>query len=301
MKIILFGGTGLIGSALLEHPRVKGHELVVVSRNPAPLSPVQGVTFTGYDPIELSSYFSDDYAVINLAGASIDFWPWTPARKRRILASRVKVSNLIARLINESSDKPRVVLQGSAVGYYGSRGDEVLTEASHHGEGFLAEVTQKWEAALGNQLPENLRVVYLRTGLVLSAKGGLLKKLVLPMQFFAGGYFGNGKQWMPWIHIDDEVAAILFLLEHPSASGVFNLVGPRPVRMNDFFRMLGRQLGRPAWFHIPAWLIRGLAGDFGKELLLISQRAMPDRLLHEGFSFGHMELSETFEKIYGHG
>ncbi len=299
MKVLIFGGTGLIGQALMAHPSGEGVEWVVVSRRPAKVQPGSGRQVVSYDEKELLRHFRGVYGLINLAGAGIGDRPWTGSRRRLILESRLTVSKLISSLVAGADDKPRFIVQASAVGFYGSRGDEHLDEHSAPGKGFLPEVVEAWEKAL--QVDPAIRTLYIRTGLVLSASGGFLGPLLPLYRLFAGGHFGNGKQWMPWIHVEDEVSAIHYLMEHGSASGVFNLVGPNPQRAAAFGRALGRALRRPSWLHIPAFLVRLIPSGFGEELLLTSQYVEPKRLLESGFTFRFPDLGPALNDLFGHG
>jgi uncharacterized protein (TIGR01777 family) len=297
MKVLIFGGTGLIGQALLAHPSGGALEWAVVTRNPSRRS-AGGVPQLAYDEKELLTHFSGDYGLVNLAGASIALRPWTRSRQRVILNSRVSVSEKISSLVNQAPVKPRFIIQASAVGFYGSRGEEHLDERAGIGQGFLPRVTKAWEQAL--KPDAGIRTIFIRTGLVLTGAGGFLAPLLPQFRLFVGGHFGNGRQWMPWIHMEDELGAIFHLMHHPTASGVFNLAAPNPVRAREFARELGRALNRPSWLHIPAPLVRLLPNGFGEELLLTSQYVQPRRLLESGYDFRFTHLPDALNDLFGH-
>ena len=298
MRILVFGGTGLIGKALLSHAGNQKHELFVVTRK-YPLPETQNhVSYVSYERTGIEDLFSGQYAIINLAGAGIGDRLWTRKRKDLLLQSRLAVTTLIADMVNSADTKPEFILQASAVGFYGNRGEESLDEKSPKGRGFLPEVTAQWEDALKLARPELTRQIFIRTGLVLSNNGGLLSRLILPYKLFSGGHFGTGRQWMPWIHEEDEVNAILFLIENNEARGVFNLASPNPERMKEFCKLLGKSINRPSWLHIPAFLIRVIPGGFGEELLLTSQHVSPSNLLSLGYAFHYPTLDLAFHHIF---
>lgn len=188
-------------------------------------------------------------------------------------------------------------MQGSATGYYGSQGEQKIDESFPKGLGFLADVTKAWENSLHIEDKTKTRIVYLRTGLVLGEKGGLLSRLKLPFQLFTGGHLGNGQQWMPWIHIEDEIAAIKFLLENINTFGKFNLCSPDPVRMKIFCKSLGKALHRPSWLNVPAWLLKILLGSFAEELILTSQNIYPKKLADAGYKFKYKTIQDALNSI----
>jgi len=300
MKLFVFGGSGLIGRALLASHRLKEDELFVISRSPGSRNGGGRVTTLPYERDVLAAQLKGDYGIINLAGAGIGDRLWTKKRKKLILDSRVWTGEFISALVNAAGKKPQFIIQASAVGFYGPRGDEPLHEDSPVGKGFLSEVAEQWEGSIKLQEPDSVRVVHIRTGLVLSAKGGFLAPSLKLFKLFAGGHFGNGKQWMPWIHMEDEVGAIVFLLRHPSASGAFNLVAPNPVRGKEFYKTLGRVLKRPSWLPVPAFILRMIPNGFGEELLLTSQHVKPARLLELGFAFRFQKLERALSDLFDH-
>jgi len=191
------------------------------------------------------------------------------------------------------------VLQASAVGIYGSRGDEVLSEESSPGRGFLADICRQWEAGCAAIDRSGIRVCYLRTGVVLHPDGGVLSALVPLFRMFLGGHPGNGRQWIPWVHMDDEIGAILHLLDHVECRGAFNISAPEPVQAEDFFKKLGQSLGRPSFMPAPASLLRFFMGETAGELLLASQRVLPVKLLQSGYYFGYYDVMSAFDRLFG--
>ena len=286
MRVLLVGGSGLIGSALAESLVKDSHEAVVLSRSPAKQQLSRGVRAVAWDGRSLGPWveeLSRAEGVVNLAGESI-FGRWTVAKKARIRASRVETSRLVAEAFAAVKRRPLVLVQGSAVGYYGDTNEAVIDESAAAGSDFLAGVSREWEAASSSVEALGVRRPIVRTSIVLSRRGGALKPLTLAFRAFAGGPLGDGKQWMPWIHEADEVGAIRFLLESPAATGPFNLVAPEAVRNADVARAIGKVLRRPSWLPAPKVGVRLLLGELG-ETMLASQHAVPARLLALGFRF----------------
>lgn len=287
MRVIIPGGSGLIGRRLVDQLTEKGYEVIILSRSPKKvLGLPKGATAVAWDGASADGWgeLADGAkAIINLAGAGIGDKRWTADRKDLILDSRLDTTRAVVDAIAKAENKPEVLLQGSAVGYYGSREDEELTEESAPGNDFLADVTKAWEAA-AKPAAEHTRLVYLRTGVVLSTQGGALPKMILPFKLFAGGPYGNGGMWFPWIHIDDVVKAIIWLLENGSAEGAFNLSSPNIVRNRTFARTLGKVLSRPAFAPTPAFALKAALGEMSI-LLLGSQRTNANKLVEAGFSF----------------
>jgi hypothetical protein len=237
------------------------------------------------------------YAIIDLAGESVASGPWTQSKRDSIMQSRTNSATAVVDAVSGARDKPKVVVQASAVGYYGSRGDELLDEETDPGNGFLADVCKRTESIASRVERSGVRPVLLRTGLVLGREGGILPRFMTPYRFFAGGYVGSGRQWLPWITLRDEVRAIRFLVEHEDQRGAFNLVSPNPVTMKQFARELGRVLGRPAWTWLPAFALRLALGRMADETLLVSERVVPTRLRDAGFSFQDPDLKNALEMI----
>ena len=294
MKIVISGASGLIGTPLVTRLRGKGHEVVrLVRRAPArgeaQWDPKAGVL----DPAILEG--AD--AVIHLSGAGIGDKRWTDAYKREVLESRTLSTSLLARTIATLERKPRVFLSGSAIGIYGARDDEALTESSAHGTGFLAEVCEQWEAAAAPASDAGVRTVFLRTGIVLSPQGGALKKLLAVFKIGIGGRFGSGKQWQSWISLDDELGAIEFLLDAP-VSGPVNLTAPQPVTNAEFTRVLARVVKRPAVLPIPSFGPKLLLGaELADALLFTGQRVLPNVLTTNGYVFAHATLEDALRAL----
>lgn len=292
MRVLVTGGTGLIGAALAQDMAQDGHEVIVLSRNPGQHSLPSGVRAERWDAQTASGWghLADGAdAIINLAGESIagsGFFPsrWTAARKQRIVQSRVQAGQAVVAAIRAAAQKPRVLIQASAVGYYGPRGDELLGVTAASGHDFLATVCQQWEAETAVVADMGVRRVILRTGVVLSMAGGALPLQVLPFKFFAGGPLGSGKQWIPWIHLLDEVRAIRFLIENESANGPFNLTAPNPLTNRDLARAIGEVMKRPSFLPTPAFALKALLGEMAT-IVVDGQRAVPYRLQEMGFTF----------------
>ena len=301
MRIIVTGGTGLIGRALSKALLNQGHLVTVLSRHPDQAHEMpSGVRVEGWDsatPQGWGQLVNDADAIINLAGAGIADAPWTEKRKQLIRESRIHAGLAIQKAIEEATKKPKVLIQSSAVGYYGQEhGDEIIGEESPPGRDFLAKVCFDWEMATAPVVRMGVRRVVIRTGIVLSREGGAFPKIILPFKFFAGGPLGSGKQWMPWIHIDDEIRAILFLLTHETANGAFNLSAPNPVTNKQFSQMVGATMGRPAFLPAPGIAIRTLLGEMST-ILLDGQRAVPQKLEAAGFIFKYGTAQEALSTL----
>jgi len=289
MRIALTGATGLLGTSLAPSLRSEGHEVVPIVRrraegNEITWNPEEGT-------IDAEKLHGVD-AVVHLAGAGVGDHRWSAAYKRTILSSRVKGTTTLSAALSRLPQPPAVLLSASAVGYYGSRGDELLTEESGPGDGFLADVCRQWESATTTAASAGIRVVTLRSGVVLSAAGGALKKQLPPFRLGLGARLGRGNQQFSWITRRDAVAAISFLLEQDALSGPFNLTAPQPVSNTEFTHELGRALKRPAMLFVPEMALRIVVGDeMTAEFLLASQHAVPQRLLAAGFTFADPTLA----------
>lgn len=297
MDIAITGASGLIGRALATDLQRDGHRVVAVSRNPAAL---RGLDALGWDPatarIDRVGFEGID-AVVHLAGAGIGDHRWTDAYKREIRESRELGTRLLAETLASLQRPPPVLVSGSAIGYYGDRGDEVLTEQSPPGEGFLAEVCIRWEAAAAPATEAGIRTAFIRTGIVLSAEGGALAKLLPLFRLGLGGRMGSGRQWWSWISIADEVRAIRWLIDH-DLSGPVNLTAPTPVTNAAFTKVLASVLRRPAVFPVPAFAPRLLRGaELADELLFASQRVEPAVLAGSGFTFSAPDLEGALRDI----
>jgi len=288
MKILFFGGTGFLGKHLLPLLLKEGYDIKLFIRQADPEITDHRIQFIKWDaasPVFPAEFFKSDYGIINLAGENIGSKRWTSRQKNKILLSRVLVAEAISEVISRAALKPKFIIQASAVGYYGSQGDAQTDEYSEKGKGFLAEVVNSWEQALNPAKNKGLRIIYLRTAPVLGLHGGILPKLMLPFRLFFGGHPGNGRQWFPWIHVDDAVSAIMFLLKNENADGVYNLAAPEPVRNKEFAEFAAKAINRPCWFHIPSIILRAALPERADELLLTSQRVVPRRLTETGFEF----------------
>ncbi|MBN1338750.1 MAG: TIGR01777 family oxidoreductase [Bacteroidales bacterium] len=300
MKICIFGGTGFIGRRLAERLCSDGLEVLVFSRSAAEPHPGSGhpkiIQWSGHDWKPLPDYFSGKYSIINLAGDNIGSGLWWKSKKKRILDSRIHTTEMIREACLHSGSFPACIIQGSATGYYGSSDDE-LTEKSPKGNGFLAEVTDRWEGVFKKNDMPSVRILFIRTGLVLGRESGLLPRMITPTRFFLGGYPGNGKQYLPWIHIEDEVEAIRFLLTHDQTEGVYNLCAPAPVSFREFCRCLAQIMNRPCRLIIPSFVLNALPGNMGRELFLSSQKVIPERLLEAGYSFTYNQVGKALEQL----
>jgi uncharacterized protein (TIGR01777 family) len=235
-------------------------------------------------------------AVIHLAGESI-FGRWTAAKKRKIRDSRVGGTFNLAQALARAEEKPNVFVCGSAIGYYGNRGDEALSEESAPGAGFLAQVCQEWEEATTPAVQADIRTAHLRTGIVLSPKGGALKAMLVPFKLGLGGRTGDGRQWMSWIDVRDMVGAIHHILKNDLLQGAVNMVAPKPVRNAEFATTLASVLSRPAIFPMPAFAAKLVFGEMGEELLLGSQKVEPGKLISSGYPFRYRELRASLEAL----
>lgn len=292
-RILVSGVSGLIGSALVPTLKTRGYEVIRLARGgPA-----------GDDRIvwNLSRPISPDLvsgfdAVIHLAGETI-MGRWTPAKKTKIRESRVIDTTHLAQALAQAKDKPSVFICGSAIGYYGSRGDELLKESSAPGTGFLPEVCLQWESSTEAALRAGIRTVNLRTGIVLSTKGGALKQMLTPFKLGVGGRVGEGRQWMSWIDVQDMVGAIHHILKTDLVQGPVNMVAPKAVTNAEFTSTLAGVLSRPAIFPVPAFVVKTIFGEMGDALLLGSQRVEPSQLVGSGYPFRFRDLRASLENL----
>ena len=294
MKIVISGASGLIGTQLVVKLSSSGHEVVRLVRRSPKSGEIQWNPKSG--TLDAASLEGTD-AVIHLSGAGIGDKRWTDGYRKEILDSRTATTALLAKTMASLSRKPSVFLSGSAIGIYGARNDEQLTEVSTHGTGFLAEVCEQWEAAAKPAVDAGIRTVYLRTGIVLSPKGGALKKLLPLFKLGVGGKFGNGKQWQSWISIDDEIGAIEHLLT-ANVSGAVNLTAPNPVTNAEFTKVLASVLKRPAIVPVPTFAPKILlGGELADALLFTGQRVIPAALNASGYNFKHTTLESAFRSL----
>lgn len=299
-RILVSGASGPIGTALLPALKSGGAGISRLARPGAKYSSSdeQLIPWNPAQPLSPEAISGFD-AVIHLAGESI-VGRWTDAKKKEIRNSRVEGTLNLSQALAQAKQKPQVFVCSSAIGYYGDRGDEVLTEQSSPGAGFLPEVCIEWEAAAMPATAAGIRTVHIRTGVVLSPKGGALGKMVTPFKLGIGGEIGSGRQWMSWIDVEDMVAAILFMLQSDSLHGPVNMVAPHPVTNAEFTKTLARVLSRPAIFPVPAFAIKLGFGEMGETALLGSQRVSPVKLATSGYSFHFSDLESSLKHVLGH-
>lgn len=298
MHILLTGGTGLIGRQLCRHWLGQGYRLTVWSRQPENVAKICGAQVRGIARLEDLGQEPVD-GIINLAGAPIAARPWTHKRKALLWSSRISLTETLLAWLESREQKPRVLISGSAVGWYGDGGERELTEESPPViDDFASQLCIAWEETAQRAEALGVRVILIRTGLVLSAEGGFLSRLLLPFKLGLGGPIGNGRQWMPWIHIDDQFALIDFLLHRNEASGPYNACAPKPVRNREFAKALGSVLHRPTFMSMPAFALKVGLGELSL-LLLGGQRATPVRLLQAGFTFKFTDLRAALDDLSG--
>jgi len=303
MRILIAGGSGFLGSRLTNALTTAGHDVNILSRRADPRSAgrTRGPRTIAWTPDGSTGPWADTCgpieAIINLAGESIGDGRWSRARKAALVASRVNATRSLVRFVNQASPRPSLLINASAIGLYGDRGNDVLTEDAPAGADFLATLCRDWEAKARRAQSAETRVVLLRTGLVLDPRGGALARMLLPFKLFAGGPFGTGRQFVSWIHRDDWVALVLWLLDAHGVAGPINATAPGPVTNAEFARTLGRALRRPSWLPAPAWALKAALGEMAGPLLLFSQRVMPDRVSRAGFSFRYLTLEGALSHL----
>lgn len=298
-RILVSGASGPIGTALLPSLKSSGAQIWRLARKNAKYaaSDEQQIAWDPMQPLSPDAASGFD-AVIHLAGESI-VGRWTDAKKREIRDSRVKGTSSLAVALAQAKQKPQVFICSSAIGYYGDRGDEVLTEQSSAGSGFLPEVCIEWEAAARPAIDAGIRTALMRTGVVLSPKGGALGKMLTPFKLGVGGRIGSGRQWMSWIDVQDMVGAICFMLQNESLRGPVNLVAPNPVTNAEFTKTLAAVLARPAIFPVPTFAVKLGFGEMGETALLGSQRVEPTQLKKSGYTFQFSDLSTSLRHLLG--
>ncbi len=295
MRILISGSSGLIGSVLLSALTKRGHEVIRLVRSPRE---VAGAVVWNPEAGKLDVSKQEPFdTVIHLAGENIGAKRWTVSRKTRLWDSRTKSTALVAETIAHMDVPPSLFISASAIGYYGDRGDEMLTEDNKPGTGYLAELCQAWEAATGTARKAGIRTVCLRMGMVLSKYGGALPRMLPMFKLGLGGRLGSGRQYMSWITLEDVVGAILHILFEQRMTGPVNLVSPHAVSNDEFTKILAAVLHRPAIFPAPAWALRIAAGEMADSLLLYSTRVEPAKLLETNFSFQDPELGEALRRI----
>ena len=302
MRVLLIGATGFIGKPLVEKLVARNHEVYIFTRNDKKTRSLFG------DKVHIQQWKADDYiilqeyahkvdVVINLAGENLSSKRWTGDQKRKILSSRVNIGKALSFALKQSEDKPYLLIQASAIGYYGYSEEKVFTERSPVGDGFLPMVAQQWEDSVRNIVEDNTRKIFIRSGVVLGREGGLLPQMLKTFRLFMGGHLGTGNQWLSWIHIDDATEAIVRLVETPGLGGPYNLTAPNPVTMKEFASTLGKVLNRPSWFPVPSFVLETVFGDMAREIMLQGQKVMPRKLQEIGFEFQYNDLGSALTDL----
>ncbi|MFD1020616.1 TIGR01777 family oxidoreductase [Thalassobacillus hwangdonensis] len=298
MKIAITGGTGFVGQALTDRLVADGHQVYILTRNPDKYDDSDKVKYVGWlkEEHHPEEHLPDLDAIVNLAGESLNSGRWTEERKRRILDSRIKATEAIIDLIEKMDSKPEVLVNASAVGFYGNSKIETFTEDTKDpGRGFLSMVVTEWEKRATQATQLGVRTVYARFGIILGEEGAL-PKMILPYKAMIGGKLGSGEQWMSWVHIDDIVGMIKFAIETPEISGPFNVTAPNPKRNKDFGKILGEVLNRPHWIPAPSFAIKTALGEMST-LLLDGQCVVPKKATEHGYQFHYPELEPALQSI----
>jgi uncharacterized protein (TIGR01777 family) len=298
MRIVIIGGRGLLGTALSVEAVKHGHQVLILSRQNSGVEKSDQIEFRqwdGKDAKALAELISSYDSIVNLAGESIGKSRWTMQRKEQLFTSRVEPTTAIVNAIKSSVTRPKVIIQASAVGIYGT-GDGEVSETSNLGDDYLAHLAIEWEKSSKEVEALGVRRVLIRSGIVLDRNKGVLRQLILPFKLLVGGKIGSGKQWYSWIHINDEIEAILFLLEHEQSSGIYNLSSPNPVTNSEIGQALAKVMGKPFWFPIPAFAMRLLLGEMST-LVLDGQKVMPKRLEAAGFKFKYPKINQALEDL----
>jgi len=299
MKLVIAGASGFIGSMLVQRLWQRGDSLVLLSRKSRSPAAAINTDWLVWQPGESGGWeesIDEADGIVNLAGEGIAEKRWTERQKEMIRSSRIDSTRALVHAIAKAKAKPKFLINASAVGYYGARGDETLTEESAPGKDYLARVCVAWEEEARKAQDHGVRVALVRTGIVLAKGKGALAKMVTPFKFFVGGPLGSGKQWMPWIHIEDEIGLILFLIENANAQGSFNATAPNPVTMEEFCRVLGRVLNRPSWASVPASALTLLLGEMA-DMVLAGQKALPNAAQKLSYKFKQPILTEALESL----
>jgi hypothetical protein len=299
VKIVIAGGTGWLGSALAYSLLSDRHDVVALTRSASssPSGTSRRVQWDGRTVADWATELDDAEAIVNFAGASIGEGRWTAARKRILYASRIDSTTALVAALEQAGHRPEVLANVSAVGYYGDRGEDLVTETDPPGADFLARLAADWEAAAAPARALGVRVAILRLGLVLGPDGGALPRLAAPFRFFVGGPLGTGKQWVSWVHIDDVVGLFRFALERPDVVGPINVTAPAPARNRDFSATVARALGRPSWLPVPGIALRLVLGEIA-DSLLGGQRVAPTLAERLGYRFREPSLLPALERIF---
>jgi uncharacterized protein len=299
MKIAITGGTGLVGKALSREMINSGHEVFILTRNTARSNNSLNPKYVSWlnEGDQPESELEGIDAIVNLAGATINS-RWTDDYKRKILDSRLQATSEVKRIIKKLLKKPEVLVNASAVGFYGTSITEEFTETAPAGNDFLAETVERWERAASQAEDLGVRVVLCRFGVILDKHGGALPRMVLPYKFFGGGKIGSGKQWLSWIHIQDVVSGLMFAIDHKQLKGPVNFSAPSPVTMDQFGKTLASILQKPHWMPVPPFMLKMMLGEMSI-LVLEGQRVHPEKLLIAGFVFRYLHLKEALKDIFG--
>lgn len=305
MRVLMTGATGLIGPAVIQALTARGDEVVALGRNPSgaaarDLAALPGVRVLPWRATGVREDWWDEVprvqAIVNLAGESVAGKRWSAAQKERILQSRLDATHSVVKAIDAATTRPGVLLNASAIGYYGFRGDEPLTESAAKGDDFLASVCYQWESAAREMESPQVRLVLPRIGIVFAQADSALQKMALPFRLFAGGAIGSGRQWVSWIHLDDVVGMLLAALDNPKLSGPVNLTAPNPVRNSELSGILGQTLSRPNWIPVPSLALRAAVGQMS-EILVTGQRVLPTAALAAGYTFRHPTCPEAVRSL----
>lgn len=306
MRVIVTGGTGFVGRALCQELRAAGHQPVVLTRNRARAQERlgSGVEIQDWDPSrpsDLRDVLEGADAIVNLAGAPIDGQRWTAAYKAAIRESRVQATRALVEAMRQSAQRPRVLVNASATGYYGPRGDELVDEQTPPGADFLAQVCQAWEQEARAAEALGVRVALVRTGVVLGRGGGALARMLLPYRLFVGGPIGSGRQGFPWVHLADVVGIYRWAVENDAVNGPLNATGPQPLTNREFSEALGRALGRPSWLPVPGLALKLLFGELAETALLQGQKVVPVRTEQLGYQFRFRTVEAALRDLFGRG
>jgi uncharacterized protein (TIGR01777 family) len=301
MRILITGGTGMIGTALSKSLLAEGHQVWVLTRNPLTVHVPEGVSVVRWDGRTITGWgelASQMDAVVNLVGEHLSKWPWTKKQKNRFWNSRVEGGRALVQAIQAASPRPKVLIQASGVNYYGPRGLVPVSETDVPGNDFLANLCKAWEGSTEQVEKMGVRRAIVRSAIVLSEKYGILPIMMFPVKLFLGGPLGQGKQGLPWIHLEDEVAAIRFLLDNQNARGPFNLTSPEPISSGDFLHVVARQLHRPYWLPVPVFMLRLVLGGMAT-LVLNGAYLLPRRLQELGFGFRFTTAKAALSDLLG--
>jgi len=294
MKVLITGGTGFIGSALTRELRDSGHDVTITTRKKSDSK--DRLTWNPPDliPSEIITEFD---AVINLAGESIFSGRWTDDKKNRIKYSRTSTTHALVESFKQSGQRPKVLINASAAGYYGPHEDEIISEETPSGNDFLSSVAKEWEAEAYNAEKLDIRVVTTRFGVVLESDGGALAQMKIAFKSFLGGHLGGGEQWFPWIHRDDLIGIIRFILQNKEVSGPVNVVAPQQITNREFSSALGKSLNRPSLLPVPGFMLKLVLGEFG-EVLLTGQRVSSEKIIKAGYKFRYPEIDKALTAIF---